>query len=179
MVEVFQHPEQIAYFRAAVDGRMPNWGELFANYAATVDWPSCAFWPEISAAFPDAIVLLSTRRDAEAWFKSATDTIFATIGQPGEQENPVLAMAAAVAKHRFCDDLTDKAKAMAAYARHNAAVRAAVPKERLVDWRPEQGWGPICAALRLPVPTTPFPHVNTTAEFQARRRQPAAGDPPS
>src|SRR5215831_5247855 len=81
MVEVFQHPEQARYFREAVQGKMPNWDEVFAGYAAAVDWPSCAFWPELAAAYPDAIVLLSTRRDGETWFKSAIDTIFATAGQ--------------------------------------------------------------------------------------------------
>jgi sulfotransferase family protein len=171
MVEVFQHPEQVAYFRAAMEGKTPDWDELFAGYAATVDWPSCAFWPELAEHYPDAIVLLSTRRDAEAWYKSAIETIFATAGDPGaEQQNPVIAMAAAVSRHRFCDDVTDKAKAIAAYERHNAAVRAAVPKERLVDWQPDQGFSPICAALGLPVPGTPFPHVNTTEEFQAHAR---------
>ena len=44
MVEVFQHPEQAQHFRGAVEGRMPDWDALFAGYAATVDWPSCAFW---------------------------------------------------------------------------------------------------------------------------------------
>jgi hypothetical protein len=36
-----------------------------------------------------------------------------------------------------------------------------------VEWHPGDGWAPICAALALPVPDEPFPHVNTTAEFRA------------
>jgi hypothetical protein len=57
--------------------------------------------------------------------------------------------------------------AMAGYEAHNAAVREAVPAGRLVEWRAGDGWQPICAALGVPVPEEPFPHVNTTAEFQA------------
>src|SRR2546425_219793 len=56
--------------------------------------------------------------------------------------------------------------AIEAYERHNAAVRAEVPPDRLVEWRPDDGWAPICSALDLPVPDRPFPHVNTTAEFR-------------
>ena len=53
---------------------------------------------------------------------------------------------------------------------------------RLVDWQPGDGWEPICAALRLPVPDEPFPHVNTTADFRAmiaRRRRPLIADCPT
>jgi hypothetical protein len=37
-----------------------------------------------------------------------------------------------------------------------------VPAGRLIDWRAGDGWEPICAALDLPVPQTPFPHENKT-----------------
>ena len=49
---------------------------------------------------------------------------------------------------------------------HNDRVRAEVPKDRLVEWRPGDGWEPICNALGLAVPAAPFPHVNTTDEFR-------------
>ena len=63
--------------------------------------------------------------------------------------------------------------AMAGYEAHNAAVREAVPAGRLVEWRAGDDWEPICAALGVPIPEEPFPHVNTTEEFQAAD-QPAA-----
>lgn len=37
-----------------------------------------------------------------------------------------------------------------------AAVKAAVPAERLLEWDPATGWEPLCTFLNLPVPT-PFP----------------------
>ena len=55
---------------------------------------------------------------------------------------------------------------IAAYEAHNAAVRAEVPADRLIDWTPTDGWGPICAALGKPVPDVPFPVTNTTKEFR-------------
>ena len=49
--------------------------ELLDGYVALVDWPGASFWREISAANPDALVLLSAR-DPEAWYRSASNTIF-------------------------------------------------------------------------------------------------------
>ena len=78
---------------------------------------------------------------------------------------------------QFTPDVNDAAATKAAYERHNADVRANAAPDRLVDWHPGDGWEPLCTALGVPVPDTPFPHVNTTAEFQAMM----AGivDPPS
>lgn len=56
---------------------------------------------------------------------------------------------------------------MAAYLRHNEAVRARVPAGRLLEWQPGDGWAPICQALGVSEPADPFPHVNTTSDFRA------------
>ena len=37
------------------------WDRFFDGYRATVDWPDAPFWSEISAAFHDALILLSVR----------------------------------------------------------------------------------------------------------------------
>ena len=54
---------------------------------------------------------------------------------------------------------------IAAYEAHNEHVRATVPADRLFEWQPEDGWGPICRALQIPVPDEPFPHENSTQQF--------------
>jgi hypothetical protein len=72
-----------------------------------------------------------------------------------------------------------EADAIGAYERHNEEVRRTVPPDRLIDWRPGDGWEPICSALGVPVPADPFPHENTTADFQARIGVPAAGPDPA
>ena len=41
-----------------------------------------------------------------------------------------------------------------------------MPADRLLEWQAGDGWEPICAALDLPVPSQPFPHTNTTADFR-------------
>jgi hypothetical protein len=62
----------------------------------------------------------------------------------------------------------DAEGAMAAYDAHNAAVRAEIAPERLFEYQPGDGWGPLCAALGLPEPSEPFPHTNTREEFRSR-----------
>ena len=57
---------------------------------------------------------------------------------------------------------------MAVYERHCEEVRRDVPEGRLIEWQAGEGWEPICAGLGLPVPTTPFPHENTSADFSGK-----------
>jgi len=169
MMETFGRPDDIPVWHAAVQGEMPDWNGFLREYRATVDWPAAEFWRAISAANPDAIVLLSSR-DADSWWTSANNTIFQVIRRPvpdGEETARIqLAMINDLMRH-FCPDWTDETAAKRAFEAHNAAVRAAVPADRLVDYRPGDGWAPICEKLGLPEPSDPFPHVNTTDEFRA------------
>src|SRR2546421_3573604 len=75
MMEVLAHPEQIPTWIAAIEGRAYDWSALLEPYRALVDWPGAAFWPELSAECPDALVLLSVR-DPESWYRSCSNTIF-------------------------------------------------------------------------------------------------------
>jgi hypothetical protein len=76
---------------------------------------------------------------------------------------------------RFCPEWPDPAAAQAAYERHNAQVRAAIASDRLVDWRPADGWEPLCAMLGVAVPDEPFPRTNDAAEFRAVAKLDGAG----
>ena len=173
MMETFGRPEDIPVWHAAVNGAETDWEAFLADYVAAVDWPAAAFWRELRDAFPDAVVLLSSRSSADAWYRSANDTIFQISKREIPPEHldvmgPQLAMANDMISKRFSPDWEDPASAKRAYEQHNADVRAAVDPARLIDWRPGDGWDPICAGLSLPVPDEPFPHVNTTADFRAQ-----------
>ena len=169
MHEVFTHPEHIELWQGAVEGELPDWEKLYDGYVAAVDWPSVAFWRELADEYPDAIVLL-TSRDPDAWWRSVDSTIFVvarSVEAPDAVASAHLRMAKDMLTLRFTPEWSDERAAKAAYERHNAEVRATVAPERLVEWRPGDGWEPICHALSVPVPDTPFPHVNTTEEFRA------------
>ena len=144
---------------------MPEWDQLLDGYEATVDWPASAFWSELSAAYPDAVVLLSMRKSSEVWWNSISQTIFHDLDHEPSERDALRAMFLDLLRARFTDRWDNPDVAMAAYVLHCDAVRAGVPSERLVRWQPEDGWQPICTALGLPVPNNAFPHRNTFEEY--------------
>jgi hypothetical protein len=168
MHEVFEHPHHASLWRRALDGDAARWQACLGGYVAAVDWPASFFWREIAAANPDAVVLLSVRADARAWWGSVDATIMQVLRGDDEERDPEwTAMAVRLFEYSGLRD-GDPDGAMAVYERHNAEVRASVGPERLVEWRPGDGWEPICSAVGLPVPEEPFPHRNTRGEWIAR-----------
>jgi hypothetical protein len=166
MHEVFGRLDHVPVWRLALRGELPDWNGFLRGYVATVDWPAAAFWAELVASSPHAVVLLSTRDDAETWWHSADETILQVARRTEMPEyGDWLPLFHELLRERFTERWDDPAAAMAAYERHNAAVRSAVPPDRLVDWRPGDGWGPVCQAFDLPVPEEPFPHANTREEW--------------
>ncbi len=173
MLEVFEREQDTPVWHDAVRGEPVNWDALLDEYVASVDWPASAFWRELSAANPEAIVLLSTRDSPEQWWASMERTIVPTMKESVRAGETMLArhreMVTELLDRRFTPDWENPGAAMAAYERHNEDVRRSVDPLRLVEWRPCDGWEPICAALAMPVPQEPFPHENTTADFRARQ----------
>jgi hypothetical protein len=165
MIELLGHPEEIPGWIDAIDGRPVDWNQLLGRYTAMVDWPGGAFWREISAANPDALILLSVR-DPEGWYKSASDTIFFGMDQTDHDLGPWMSKVKQLLGERFCNDFVDKDAMIAAFNRHNDAVRAEAPADRLLEWVPADGWAPICERLGVAVPDQPFPVTNTTKEFR-------------
>jgi hypothetical protein len=168
MLEVRERPDDPDVWGDAYEGRLPDWPTFFEGYEATVDWPAAPFWREMSVAFPEAPILLSVR-DADTWWKSASNTIFIaleTYFRPDAPDDGWTRMGRGMV-HAFTPGWRDEATAKAAYLAYNDHVRATAPSDRLVEWTAGDGWGPICAALGLDVPDRPFPHVNTTEQTRA------------
>jgi hypothetical protein len=163
MAEILADPEhELPLWAPALGGETVDWDEVFAGYVAQTDFPGAAFWREISDAFPDALVVLS-RRPAECWYRSAASTIFELDDTHGSLPFRDLWL------EWFGEVRFDDPEAMiAAYERHNAAVRSSIPPDRLLEWTVTDGWAPLCDRLELPVPDEAFPWSNTTAEFRAQ-----------
>lgn len=166
MIEVFGHPEHVGMWHQATLGNMPDWDELFAGYGAAVDWPAAAFWEEQAQAYPEAVILLSTR-DSASWWRSCDDTIFQVFRTAGDTMPAEWTAMVKQMFRNFAGDTLSEESAVAAYERHNDHVRSTAPPDRLLEWHPGDGWEPICRALGVAVPDEPFPHVNSTAEFRA------------
>lgn len=143
-----------------------DWTQVFEGYVATVDWPASQFWPEISAAFPDALIVLSERDSAHVWWESMDKTV---LKAARKAESSTWTEGRDLV--RLLEDLTgtadwdDAAHLQNSYTAHNSLVRLEVDPERLFTWKPGEGWNPICRALGIPVPDEPFPWLNRRSEW--------------
>jgi hypothetical protein len=167
MFEIILNPDQAPRWTTAIERKgNVDWDTLLEGYVAQVDWPGASFWPELSAAYPDALVILSVR-DPDVWYTSASNTIFQSFDHMPPELTPWFLSVATLLSERFSAELGDRDAMISAYQRHNDAVRAAIPADRLLEWSPEQGWEPICERLGVAVPDEPFPVTNQTAQWRA------------
>jgi hypothetical protein len=162
-------------------GAKQDWEQVFSKYRATVDNPACCVWRELMAAYPNAKVLLTLHpRGAEAWYESTLDTIYFTetlwqfkilelltpFGRKfGDMSRKL------IWERSLQGTMSDKAKAIARYNSYVDEVKAAVPPDKLLIFRVDQGWAPICAFLGLAKPNTEFPNVNDRAAIKKTIRE--------
>ncbi len=184
MTEIPGKPEHAAFWEALPDrldqGEAVDFEEVFAGYGATVDFPACVFWRELMEAYPEAKVLLSVR-DADRWYDSASETIFAAPGRrlslmrrlvPGARRVP--AMAHKVIEQRaFGGGIWDREHAISVYEHHNEEVERGVPADRLLVYEVKEGWEPLCRFLGAKIPAEPFPRVNDREYFAGLMRREA------
>ena len=181
MAEVIERPDDVPVWHAAIGGEQPDWRTFLAAYEATVDWPACAFWRELAAANPGAIVLLSVRESAEAWWKSFEATIAAGLAKPVPADRPDWAV-----RRKMVVDMLgrDVHAGLARAGRGDRRVRG--PQRRRPGGRAARAPGRVAARRRLGAavcrrasrgrtrrgsPAEPFPRsrTNSTEEFQADR----------
>lgn len=170
MVEVLANPQQVPFWNRAADGEPVEWDEVFAGYAATVDWPGCHFYAELAERYPEAKVILSCR-DPERWYESMSETILKSMEMmglgPGERvpaDHPMYFGAAIISQHTFGHDY-GKENVIAAFERHVEGVRRTIAPERLLEFEASDGWEPLCAFLGVAAPDAPFPRTNSREEF--------------
>jgi len=170
MRENFEHPERFALWdealRRKTAGEPIDWRPLLDGFRAIVDWPGAYFWRELTAAHPEAKVVL-TVRDPERWYDSILATIFSL---PDDQlpDGP----REIIFTRTFGGLLTDREQCQAVVAQHNKTVQESIAADRLLVYDVKDGWESLCAFLDVPVPEDePFPRVNDTASFQAEERR--------
>jgi hypothetical protein len=182
MVNVLMNLDEAQLWRRALDGEAP-WDEVFDGFQATVDWPGSFFYKELVEAYPDAKVFLSVR-DADAWERSMRDTIWGLFYGDMLIRDLASARARVDSKWRGYLEMmqemwqqsglidagadTTSESMRSAMERFNEGVQQNVPADRLLVWSVSDGWEPLCEFMELPVPDTPFPHLNDSKEFGER-----------
>lgn len=166
-------PEHREVWARAHRGEAVDYDALFEGFQATVDWPSCNLWQQQLEYFPDAKVILSLR-DPEAWYKSVMNTIYPTTVEAAASDDEDSRAFGVWAQevtwdYAFDGNLEDKAHAIEVFNRHNEAVKAALPDDKLLVFEAKDGWAPLCEFLGVDVPYTDYPRINTSEEFNAGR----------
>ncbi len=161
------HPFDLgAGWDRALAGEAPDWNQIFDGFVAALDWPASMFWHDLSEANPDALVLLSVRDTAETWWQSANATFLPAARMALAPDwTGGRGLVALLERFAQTEQWDDPAMLMAAYEHHNAKVRKTARRYRLLEWRAEEGWVPICSALGVPVPDFPFPWVNRRSDW--------------
>jgi len=179
-VLIKETPDEIEYFEKAERGEPVDWDKLFTGYKSAVDFPVIRYYKDIMAKYPQAKIIHTTR-DAESWYESMQKTIFWAV-KPNlgrilkmsvkmpfspmtRKQLRVFKFNGKMINHVFGNDLNDKAKVIKIFNQWNADVLNFVPKEKLLIYDVKSGWEPLCKFLNVPVPSIPFPKVNTSEEF--------------
>ena len=172
MREVVSHPSHIKIWYDISRGEYPNWDRLFSGFNSAVDFPVCLFYEELVNKFPDAKFIL-TLRDFDTWYESTANTIykvptmlpdwFKRVVYPIRMfiELQVNLIWVGLFKNNFSDIESTEL----VYNEHLKSVKKTIPADKLLIYRVNEGWGPLCEFLNVDKPEIPFPKVNDTAEM--------------
>lgn len=182
MSELVKNPQHVPYWRGAMDGEAVNWHEFLDDYQAIVDFPGCLYYKELMQAYPEAKVIL-TYRDPEKWFESASKTILSFDPHPlyialmrfvclfSKTARGMSAVgrynSAELYEKLFQNRKKDKDFVIEVFNQHLEAVRANVPKDKLLEYQVSEGWEPLCEFLNVDVPSIEFPRSNDRNDFDA------------
>ncbi|KAL6891786.1 P-loop containing nucleoside triphosphate hydrolase protein [Trichoderma longibrachiatum] len=154
-----------------------DWDQLLGTCQAVCDWPAVAFAEELIKAYPEAKVVL-TNRDVDSWHASTMKTVYWRATDPELRWLSNFDWAASMyypMLKKFFDtffegDFPNRGKDV--YRKHYEHVRSLVPKERLLEYKVTDGWGPLCEFLGDPIPKDcGFPNVNDNSDFVSRSRR--------
>ena len=173
MREVMGNRKQVEAWHALSRGEKVDWDRVFEGYGASCDWPSSAYWEELYQYYPESKVILSAR-DEERWYGSVIGTIYQVSAAVPKWMMLVIPHVRMVKEMIdttiwngiFGGRFEDKAHAIQIYRENAERVKRVVAPDRLLICEAKDGWEPLCAFLNVPVPETPYPHVNEAAEMK-------------
>ncbi|KAK4163708.1 hypothetical protein QBC43DRAFT_212270 [Cladorrhinum sp. PSN259] len=174
----FHSPVPASTSQQSDDFSASTFDSILATSQAVTDAPASLFASEMISAYPEALVILNSRRDTAAWKKSLLSTIV--------KANESWAFWVASWADRECfwawhvyfrflwprlfrvgpgETLREAVECRAEQVMrdHHSAIKGLVPPQKLLLYSIEEGWAPLCKFLKKPIPDTPFPHANAAA----------------
>jgi hypothetical protein len=172
MREVVSHPSHIKIWYDISHGEHPNWDRLFSGFNSAVDFPVCLFYEELVNKFPDAKFIL-TLRDFDTWYESTANTIYKVPTMLPEWFKRVVYPIRMFIELQvnliwvglFKNNFSDIESTELVYNEHLKSVKKTIPADKLLIYRVNEGWAPLCEFLNVDKPEIPFPKVNDTAEM--------------
>ena len=148
--------------------------KILADYDAGSDLPFALFAEELQEFYPDAQVIL-TERDSDTWIQSMQQTIYLVHSwsswdlvkywDPGLiklwRNADLKDWDAWLGQTRRRDFLSKEYGGLSKQKliEHNQHIRKIVPKEKILIWKPQDGWEPLAKFLGHIAPEGEFPHA--------------------
>jgi hypothetical protein len=148
--------------------------------------PASVFGTELAEAYPEAKVII-LNREREKWYESCMASIHAAFASVSLFNKILIVLfdpkfrEFGMFMHKLNTEVQgfawpEREKALAFFDGHYAEWRAKIPRDRVLEYRVQDGWGPLCRHLEVPVPTVlvdgqvveaPFPRLNDGASMRA------------
>ncbi|KAF4343896.1 hypothetical protein FBEOM_2131 [Fusarium beomiforme] len=171
-------------WREALDAKFHKkgipWGreefdKILGPYDAVADVPAICFVEELVAAYPEAKVIV-TQRDVDSWLRSMDSTggrvlrwpLWSTLARwDPALAGPFWEFAKKVMPANFhtMTDFSEKSPARQAFHDHYDLVKRTVPADRMLEFKVQEGWGPLCRFLDQDIPEGEFPRVHDSKQF--------------
>ena len=177
MAHVAPHVDRLKMCRQAAletnkENRQAILHKLFDGYRASCDFPGNYFVEDLVEMYPNAKIILNKRKSPEAWHRSMHATLvffttktyhYCTYWIPTDYWHYQLHQAGEVLNKRRWN--LPPRFPIEFYHIHNKWVQdvAAQNGKDVLEFTPDQGWGPLCEFLEKPKPETGFPHLNDEA----------------
>ncbi|PYI07077.1 NAD dependent epimerase/dehydratase [Aspergillus sclerotiicarbonarius CBS 121057] len=147
-----------------------DFDKMLWRYDAVTDIPCILFAEELMDAYPDAQIIL-TNRDVETWVPSMERSFISILGMKRWRilerldnvwTRPYFQLLTSVLHIWTNGNWYDHNHLMKSFEAHYAHVReAARARGRpVLEYRVQEGWGPLCRFLEKEQPGHPFPRVN-------------------
>ena len=153
-----------------------DFDKLLHDFDAVTDMPMALFIDDFLAGYPDPKVVV-TMRDFDGWAASLRRTLFAIFASKawdmlypfGRKGFGDMRKAGRVSFEKLASngDFMDHRQLRLDFDAHYEQVRAVVPKHRLLEFRCQDGWEPLCKFLGKDSPTAPFPRTNNATSHTA------------
>lgn len=150
--------------------RAEDWAFLqdyMAKYDVALDTPWWYFYQKLAKQYPDALFILTTRRDTETWLRSV-------ISQENKADKSNKYALQKRASYGFPQIFGREQEHRDLYDQHNAAVRDFFQQGpyAFMDlcWESGHGWDELCSFLGVRKPWRSIPHKNRSAS--TTRHQP-------